>query len=88
MTGDRPSNGKVDRHLEDLEAAEDELRALKDTIVDGLIIIDEGRTVLSFNPGAERIFGYAGSDRAVTQVFTRGRRGTTILKQERQFPRR
>ena len=53
--------GSNARH-DDVETLKEELRALKDTIVDGLIIIDESKKVLSFNPGAERIFGYTAAE--------------------------
>ncbi len=35
------------------------LKGIMDTVVDGIITIDESGTVLSFNPSAQRIFGYA-----------------------------
>lgn len=41
------------------EASEAHLRNLLNTIVDGLITIDEVGNVLSANPAAERLFGYA-----------------------------
>jgi len=41
------------------EASETHLRNLLNTIVDGLITIDEVGNVLSANPAAERLFGYA-----------------------------
>ena len=40
------------------------LRGIMDTVVDGIITIDDTATVLSFNPAAERIFGY-GADEVV-----------------------
>ncbi len=56
--GDRePGSAAAAERDEDGHAAE-ELRALRNTIVDGLIIIDAARRVLSFNPAAEAIFGY------------------------------
>lgn len=35
------------------------LQAVMNTVLDGLIIIDDKGTIQSFNPSAERIFGYA-----------------------------
>ncbi len=51
------------------EASEVYLRNLLNTIVDGLITIDETGNVLSANPAAERLFGYvrAGDARAQCQ---------------------
>ena len=40
------------------KSLEEELRALRDTIVDGLIVIDIDKGIRSFNRAAERIFGY------------------------------
>ncbi|OAN50741.1 histidine kinase [Paramagnetospirillum marisnigri] len=40
------------------------LKGVMDTVVDGIITIDETGTVLSFNPAAQRIFGY-GADEVV-----------------------
>ena len=37
---------------------EEELRALRDTLVDGLIVIDVDKRIRSVNRAAERIFGY------------------------------
>ncbi|CAA7613685.1 PAS domain S-box protein [Magnetospirillum sp. SS-4] len=38
------------------------LKGVMDTVVDGIITIDESGTVLSFNTAAERIFGYAADE--------------------------
>lgn len=38
---------------------EERLRKIMDTMVDALVIIDETGTVETYNPAAERIFGYA-----------------------------
>ncbi|MEW5728368.1 MAG: PAS-domain containing protein, partial [Pseudomonadota bacterium] len=35
------------------------LRGVMDTVVDGIMTLDDGGTILSFNPAAARIFGYA-----------------------------
>lgn len=40
----------------------DVLRAVVDTVVDGLIIIDRGGTIRVFNPAAEKLFGYAAQE--------------------------
>ncbi len=41
-----------------LRASEQQNRAIVDTVLDGLIIIDQSGLIHSFNPAAERIFGY------------------------------
>ena len=47
-------------HAEEaLRGSEERLRAIVDNLVDGVITIDDTGVVQSFNPGAERIFGYA-----------------------------
>ncbi|MBC7905999.1 MAG: PAS domain S-box protein, partial [Rhodospirillaceae bacterium] len=38
------------------------LRGIMDTVVDGIVTIDDTGMVLSFNPAAERIFGYASDE--------------------------
>jgi PAS domain S-box-containing protein len=38
------------------------LRGIMDTVVDGIITIDDSGTVLSFNPSASRIFGYEANE--------------------------
>jgi PAS domain S-box-containing protein len=48
--------------LNSLEDSVAWLRGIMDTVVDGLITIDDGGTVLSFNPAAERIFGWPAAD--------------------------
>ncbi|MGE5504252.1 MAG: PAS-domain containing protein [Actinomycetota bacterium] len=52
---DITSRKQAQQSLEDSVAW---LRGIMDTVVDGLITIDDGGTVLSFNPAAERIFGW------------------------------
>jgi PAS domain S-box-containing protein len=45
-----------------LTASETTNRAIVDTMVDALITIDEAGIILSFNPAAERIFGYPSAE--------------------------
>ena len=47
---------------EKLRASADRIRAIVDTVLDGIITIDDHGTVETFNPAAERIFGYSASD--------------------------
>jgi two-component system CheB/CheR fusion protein len=50
------------RRREDLVEAEERIRSVVNHVVDGIISIDEHGTVKTFNPAAERIFGYAADE--------------------------
>ncbi|MFQ5928654.1 MAG: nitrogen regulation protein NR(II) [Acidobacteriota bacterium] len=54
---------------EALRRSEAEIRAILDTVVDGIITIDHKGTIQSFNPAAARIFGYS-RDEAIGQNVT------------------
>ena len=45
-----------------LQASESYLRAVLDNVIDGIISINEDRLVETFNPAAERIFGYSAAE--------------------------
>lgn len=49
---------RVAERTAELEQANEQLRAVVDTAVDGIILIDERGTVRLFNPACERLFGY------------------------------
>lgn len=44
--------------IDDLEASEVKQRAILDNVADGIVTIDDRGFIQSFNPAAERIFGY------------------------------
>jgi PAS domain S-box-containing protein len=48
--------------LQELAPAEERMRSVVNHVVDGIITIDERGTVTTFNPAAERIFGYSAGD--------------------------
>ena len=50
------------RNLEALRASEAKMRAVIETAVDGLIIIDGEGRIQIFNPACERLFGYSPSE--------------------------
>jgi PAS domain S-box-containing protein len=45
-----------------MRSAENRLRAVIDTVIDGIVTIDRGGIVQTFNPAAEHIFGYAAAE--------------------------
>jgi PAS domain S-box-containing protein len=48
--------------LQELAQAEERMRSVVNHVVDGIISIDDHGTVTTFNPAAERIFGYAAAE--------------------------
>lgn len=49
---------------------EERIRAIVDTVVDGIITINQRGQVITFNPSAERIFGYSADEIVGTNVKT------------------
>jgi PAS domain S-box-containing protein len=50
------------RAEEELREAEERTRSIVDHVIDGIITIDERGTVTTFNPAAEKLFGYSAND--------------------------
>ena len=50
--------GQVQAGVADARASEERLRTVIDSAVDGIIVIDQRGHIESFNPAAERLFGY------------------------------
>lgn len=53
---------KVKIHAREIEKSEKRIRAILDTAVDAIVTINEKVIVQSFNPAAERLFGYSASE--------------------------
>jgi len=53
---------QLQRRIQEATAAEQRLRSILDHVMDGIISIDEHGTVTTFNPAAERLFGYAAQE--------------------------
>ena len=69
ITGTLSSGKDITEHQQNeeiLRRSEAEIRAVLDTVVDGIITIDEKGKIQSFNPAAARIFGYS-SDEVIGQ---------------------
>jgi diguanylate cyclase (GGDEF)-like protein len=48
--------------LHELRSNEAHLRAVLDNVAEGILTVDDAKCIASFNPAAERIFGYAAND--------------------------
>jgi PAS domain S-box-containing protein len=53
---------QVDAGVAEARASAERLRTIIDSVVDGIIVIDQKGCIESFNPAAERLFGYASSE--------------------------
>jgi diguanylate cyclase (GGDEF)-like protein/PAS domain S-box-containing protein len=58
------------RAEDELRRSGDRIRAILDNVADGIVTVDERLTVRSYNPAAERLFGYP-SEEVVGKDFTR-----------------
>src|SRR5688572_8003214 len=54
--------GQVEAGAADASASGERLRSIIDSAVDGIIVIDPTGRIESFNPAAERLFGYPASE--------------------------
>lgn len=54
--------GQVQAGVADARASGERLRTIIDSAVDGIIVIDQRGCIESFNPAAERLFGYTRSE--------------------------
>ena len=52
----------MQQRIQQSAAAEERMRSVVNHVVDGIITIDERGTITTFNPAAERIFGYAAQE--------------------------
>jgi two-component system CheB/CheR fusion protein len=63
MEPGKPSESeRFDSAAESLSQADERMRSVVNHVVDGIISIDERGTITTFNPAAERIFGYTASE--------------------------
>ncbi len=53
---------ELHQRIGQLADAEQRLRAVVDNVVDGIITISEGASIESFNPAAQRLFGYTAQE--------------------------
>jgi len=58
------------RAEEELRKSGDRIRAILDNVADGIVTVDERLVIRSYNPAAERLFGYA-PDEVVGKEFAR-----------------
>ena len=53
---------ELQQRTEESAGAEERMRSVVNHVVDGIINIDEQGTVTTFNPAAQKIFGYLAAD--------------------------
>ena len=58
------------RAEEELRQSGERIRAILDNVADGIVTVDERLTIRSYNPAAERLFGYA-ADEVIGKEFVR-----------------
>ena len=55
-------NQELDASIAALRDSSTRIQSILDTVADGIITIDRGGTIETFNPAAERVFGYAAAE--------------------------
>ena len=62
ITERRRTADELNQRVRESAEAEERMRSVVNHVVDGIITIDDQGTITTFNPAAERIFGYAAQE--------------------------
>ncbi|MGP0064588.1 MAG: PAS domain S-box protein [Isosphaeraceae bacterium] len=62
ITESKRTAEELQQRVQESAEAEERMRSVVNHVIDGIITIDDRGTVMTFNPAAERIFGYAAQE--------------------------